>query len=236
MRMPLGAVAALLAVVVLCTSGGEARAAGIPLDRAVVRFVAPETGGARSPRFIYERVLAFEARIEALSDPDRNPGETRPYRERHVRAALERHIAETLLSSLKIEPEPTRAELTRQTDAANRLLLARVGGGERLSQAARAEGIDDRDVLSLLRRQARASLYLDRMVTPMLAPSEADLANIHRTARTPFRDLPFDQAEPGLRRWYVSQRLSAAVASFFQNARSRIRITVIDPPAGWLTE
>jgi hypothetical protein len=227
---------ALISTLALLAPAADAAAASVRLDRAVVRFVAPETGGARSPRFIYERALAFEARIEALADPDRAPGETRPYRERHVRSALERDVAETLLSSLKIEPEPTAPELTRQTDAANRLLLARVGGAERLAQAARAEGIDDRDVLRLLRRQARASLYLDRMVTPMLAPSEADLANIHRTARTPFRDLPFEQAEPALRRWYVSQRLTAAVASFFQNARARIQITIIDPPPGWLAE
>ena len=41
----------------------------ILLDRAVVRFTAPEIGGARNPQFIYERTLAFEARVEALSDP-----------------------------------------------------------------------------------------------------------------------------------------------------------------------
>src|SRR5688572_16782788 len=102
-RMPLRALAALISALVLLVAAADASAASVRLDRAVVRFVAPETGGARSPRFVYERSLAFEARIEALADPDRAPGETRPYRERHVRAALERHVAETLLSSLKIE-------------------------------------------------------------------------------------------------------------------------------------
>jgi hypothetical protein len=224
------------ALALLCPLSARAAGGAIRLDRAVVRFLAPETGGVRSPRFVYERVLAFEARIEALADPDRAPGETWPYRERHVRAALERHVAETLLASLKIEPEPTPQLLAAQTDAAQRLLTARIGSAERVAEAAGAEGIDDRDILRMLRRQARASLYLDRMVAPMLAPSDADLANIHRTAPTPFRHLPFAEAEPALRRWYVSQRLAAAVTSFFQNARSRIRITVLDAPPGWLTE
>src|SRR6516165_9467396 len=60
------------------------------VDRTVVRFAAPELGGPRSPRFISARVLALEARIEALADPDRTGG---AYRERHVSAAIERHIA-----------------------------------------------------------------------------------------------------------------------------------------------
>src|SRR5688500_7932602 len=56
--------------------------APVLLDRAVVRYTAPETGGNRSPRFIYERVLAFQARLEALADPDRAADDAVPYRER----------------------------------------------------------------------------------------------------------------------------------------------------------
>ena len=81
-----------------------------------------------------------------------------------------------------------------------------------------------------MRRQARSSLYLDRMVAPMLTPSEAELRNIHRSAQTPFRDREFDEIEPALRRWYVGKRLSSALAAFFQNARSRVSITVLSPP------
>src|SRR5262249_18527890 len=120
----------------------NANADRVRLDRAVVRMVAPETGGVRSPRFIFERTLAFEARTEAVPDPDRVVGD-KPYRERHVRGALERHVAETLLSSLRIEPEPTNAELARQTEAARRLLYERGGGALAVTEAARAEGIDN---------------------------------------------------------------------------------------------
>lgn len=202
-------------------------AAPVALDRVVVRFTAPETGGVRSPRFIFARVLAFEARLEALNDSSRAPDDPRPYLERHIRAALDRHIAETLLASSHIDPEPTEAALTRQIEAARLMLYQRVGGQAALYTAAQAEGIDDREILRLLRREARASLYLDRMVAPMLSPSDAELANIHRTVPTPFRALPFEEAKGALRRWYVSRRLSAALLSYYRNSRSRVVLTVV---------
>ena len=222
----------VLALLGMTLSALDASAEPIVADRAVVRLVAPETGGVRSPRFIFERSLAFEARLEALADPDRvaRAAEERPFRERHLRAALERHVAETLLASLRIDPEPTEPELARQTEAARRMLYERVGGPAAVDRAAAAEGIDSREVTSILRRQARASLYLDRMVAPMLAPSDAELRNIHRVVQTPFRDRPFDEVEPALRRWYVGRRLGAALGSFFQNARSRVRITLLKRP------
>jgi hypothetical protein len=227
MARALGLGLALGLLLAAAPSGAEP---AIALDRAVVRFVAPETGGVRSPRFVFERVLAFEARLEALADPDRTPGEAEPYRERHVRAALERHIAEELLASLRIDPEPSARDLARQTEAARQILYQRAGGTEAVSRAADAEGIDDREILRIARRQARASLYLDRMVAPMLAPSDAELANLHRTAVTPFRDLPLARAKAPLRRWYVSRRLGAALQAFFQNARSRIEVTLLTKP------
>jgi hypothetical protein len=189
-----------------------------------VRFAAPELGGPRFPRFVTARLLALEARIEALADPDRG-GAT--YRERHVSAALERHVAETLLASLRIEPEPTSEQLRAQSDAARRLVEDRVGGAASLEAAAHAEGLGERELVALFERQARASLYLDRMVAPMLSPSDAELRALFRNERTPFRDAPFDTVLPGLRRWYVSTRLQAALAAYYQNARSRLRIVFL---------
>jgi hypothetical protein len=197
------------------------------VDRAVVRFAAPETGGARHPRFVFERQLAFEARLEALSDPDRGALGDAPYRDRHVTAALDRHIAETILGTLHIEPEPTPAELEHQAQLAHRMLSDRAGGEDALDAARRAEGISERELGRLLHQKARASLYLDRMVTPMLEPSEAELRSIHKSTSTPFADAPFDSIRPALLRWYVSRRLNAALSSFFENARSRIDVTVL---------
>lgn len=201
-----------------------AAAEALLVDRTVVRFTAPELGGPRAPRFVSARLLALEARVEALADPDRTGA---AYRERHVSAALERHIAETMLASLHIEPEPSAAELRVQAEAARRLVEERVGGSALLEAAAAAEGISRRELVSLFQRQARASLYLDRMVAPMLAPSDAELRALFRNEKTPYRDAPFETVLPGLRRWYVSTRLQAALAAYYQNARSRLRIVFL---------
>lgn len=199
----------------------------VSVDRAVVRFEAPETGGALHPRFVFERELSFEARLEALSDPDRASLGDTPYKERHVSAALDRHVAETILGALRIEPEPTAPELERQGQLAHRLLADRAGGEEALDAARRAEGISEREFGRLLQQKARASLYLDRMVTPMLAPSDAELRSIHKATNTPFKNAPFDVIRPALLRWYVSRRLNAALASFYENARSRIELSIL---------
>lgn len=202
-----------------------ARAEPITFDRTVVRFHAPETGGVQRPRFISERTLAFEARIEALAAQDRSNDE--PYRERHVSAALERHVSEVLLASLRIEPAPTETLLRRQVELARKVLNDRVGGEALLLEAQRAEGISNAELSAVLRRQARASLYLDRMVAPMLRPSDAELEAIQRSAPAALQHESFARARPLLLRWYVSRRLSSAMASFFQEARSRVTITLL---------
>src|SRR5207244_4033515 len=106
-----------------------------------------------------------------------------PYRPRHVRAALERHVAETVLESLSVTPEPTKEEVAQRIEQARLSVLERVGGLLPLTLAARAEGIGESEVLRFLRREALASLYLDRMVAPMLDPTDAELRSVHRTQR-----------------------------------------------------
>jgi hypothetical protein len=208
-----------------CVVPASARAEPLTLDRVVVRFYAPETGGVEHPRFISERRLAFEARLEALADQDRDRDEA--YRERHISAALERHISEVLLASLRIEPEPTEVVMTRQLELARKLMSDRVGGDDALGEAQRAEGISNAELSSILRRQARASLYLDRMVAPMLRPSDAELEAIQRSAPAALQNEPFLRVRPLLMRWYVSRRLTSAMSSFFQEARSRVTITLL---------
>lgn len=206
---------------------GPAKAAPVVLDRAVVRFHAPETGGVERPRFIFERTLAFEARIEAMADADRTSVDALAYRDRHLSAALERHVSEVLLASLRIEPEPAESVVSRQVELARKLLLDRVGGAEALAQAQRAEGVSTPELFAILRRQARASLYLDRMVAPMLRPSDAELEAIQRSAPAELQNEPFLRVRPLLLRWYVSRRLGSAMSSFYQEARSRVTITLL---------
>ncbi len=204
-----------------------ARADAIVVDRVVVRFSAPEIGGAASPRFVFERELAFEARLEALADSSFGVTEQGPYRDIHLRGALERHIAETILESLQVIPTPSAADIERRVLATRASLAQRVGGAVALSDAARAEGISPREVLRLVQRQARASLYLDRMVAPMLAPSDAELISLHQSGRTPYSKQPYEQIEEPLRHWYVARRLREAVITYFEGARSRVVMSVV---------
>ncbi len=204
-----------------------------PVDRIVVRWFAPETGGVTKPQFVFARELSFEARLEALIDPDPD-GVT--YRDRHVRAALDRHVAETLLAALPTTPEPKATEIAQRAENARAILEQRAGGGnpaaghDRVLDAAAAEGISSDELDSMLRRQAKASLYLDRMVAPMLEPTETELLALHRTGQTPFSDKPFDDVKERMKRWYVGVRLAQALETYFQNARSRVTIFVVKKP------
>src|SRR5271168_1430833 len=121
-----------MAVALVVATASVARADGPAptiLDRVVVRWHAPETGGPPKPQFIFERELAFEARLESLADPDAEPG---PYHDRHVRAALDRHIAETLLATLPVLPAPDPRTIAARAEAARAILEQRVHGRARL--------------------------------------------------------------------------------------------------------
>ena len=197
------------------------------VDRAVIRYFASELGGAFSPRFIFERELSFESRLQALSDPDRLKDATRPYSGRHIRSALERHIAESLLANLRVDPAPTEAEIVRQTELARGILCNRIGGEPVLVHAVAQEGVSEREVTNFLRRQARASIYLDRMIAPMLTPTRTELRQVYAVEHHPFVQLSFEEAEPLLRQWWIGHRLADAVEQFFSNARQRVSISLL---------
>jgi hypothetical protein len=200
--------------------------APILVDRVVVRWHAPETGGAARPQFVFERELAFEARLEALGDRDQEPG---TFREIHVRAALDRHIAETMLASLPIVPPPEPKEIAARAEAARIFLEQRAGGRGPVAAAATAEAIGSDEVDAMLRREAKASLYLDRMVAPMLEPSDLELRDVLRSHTTPFGDQPFEKIAPELERWYVGQKVGKALEAFYLTARARVVMVIIKP-------
>ena len=203
------------------------------IDRVAVRWISRDTGGVRKPNFIFARELAFAARLEALAE--RLPIPT-PYTDKHVRAAIERHITETMLASLPVDPKPTPKEVATYAEAARDILLQRIGDGDgptgamKVDGARRAEGITNEELNRLLRRRARASWYLDKTIAPMLTPSELDLREVHRRGESPFTEQPFDTIEVALRRWYISTRLAAALDRYFRNARGRVQVIVIAPP------
>ncbi len=199
---------------------------GVLVDRAVVRFSAPEGGGRERPYFIYERELAFEARLVALAD-SAHRSKKQPYRRHHLQLALERHVAETLLAALTIDPLPEEEQIVAQIESARAMASAEVGGEEALLAAARAEGMGSLELRRYFRRRALASLYLHVMVAPMLEPSALELRRVHRAGEGPLADRPFEEAEQALRRWYIARSLRAAVDTYFQNARARVRLTYL---------
>ena len=220
--------AVAIAVAALVSVATVAHAAGpVSVDRVAARFEAAELGGPDRPRFVFERELAFEARVEALAEKKRGFVLAGAYEERHLRAALERHVTEEILQSLPIDPPVSADDVRRRVVTATLVLEQRVDGRENLLDAATAEGLEEGDLQVVVQRQARASLYLDRMVAPMLNPSDAELREVLRSEPTPFRGQPFDLIAAPLRHWYVEERLVSALASFFQGARARIRIVIL---------
>lgn len=211
------------------------------LDRAVIRWYARSTGGVAKPKFITARELAFEARLEALTAQST---QTAPYTAKDIRSAIQRHISETMLASLPVSDKPTPRQVASYAEAARELIAQRIAadagdkpfdelralGLAKLDAARRAEGISREELDALLRRRARASWYLDKMVAPMLKPTELDLREAHRRGETPFTAQPFDEVRDAIERWYVSARLATALDRYFRNVRSRVRVFVIGRP------
>ncbi len=198
------------------------------VDSVAVRFYAPETGGPARPLFVTERVLAFEARIEALTESfhDAHPGSA-PYLERHARAALEHHVAEEMLSRLPLEHAPPAAELEKMIAEVGQALITRIGGTATMALAAEAEGIAPIEIDAMLRRQARAAIYIDRSISPILKPSDDQLREVYRTAAHPYRSLSFAEAHVDLERWFVAERIRVAELAYLQTARTRVKIIAV---------
>jgi hypothetical protein len=201
------------------------------VDRAVVRFLSPETGGAAHPRFVLERTLALEARLEAMAE---NGGTGEGYQERDLRAAMERDVAEQMLASLAekliadspAEKRPGLGEVPRVEAQLGPALVERLGGQAHVDEAAQAEQVDGPEVEALLHRAALAAWYLDRAVTPILHPSDEQLRDVYRTSAHPYRGQPYEQAREALARWFVVERVRVAESAFLQSARSRVKIIV----------
>jgi hypothetical protein len=213
-------------------SRGETPTAREVLDRAVVRFYSPETGGTARPRFVGERTLAFEARLESMAERPEGVGDG--YQERHVRAALEHHVAEEMLASLAHKliagsapgRRPSPADLLRVGQDLGAALFERLGGRAQVEAAARTEELDASELDAILRRQALAAWYLDRALSPILRPTEEQLREVFRTSAHPFRGRPYDQVRDELSRWFVVERIRVAESAFFQGARTRVTVVV----------
>jgi hypothetical protein len=204
---------------------GAQKAKRESIDRVVVRWYAQATGGMAKPQFITARQLAFEARIHSMMDPNALGG---PYDDKHVRAAIQRHITESMFAALPVDPKPTPKQVGRYAEAARLIIEQNVGGRSRLNAAATAEGISPDELNAMLRLRARASWYIDKMVAPMLTPTELDLREAHERGETPFTKLRFKDVEKQLERWYIETRTAAALDQSYRRARSKLTVMIIE--------
>jgi hypothetical protein len=202
------------------------------IDRVALRFFAPETGGADHPRFVFERTLAFEARLEQMADSPQGIGDAT--QERDLRNALEHDLAEQVLASLgqkliddsPADKRPPQSEIDGVARIMTAAQVERLGGRARIDAAAAAEQLDATEVDTLLARGSFAAWYLDRTVTPLLHPSDEQLRDVYRTSAHPYRGQPFDKVHDALARWFVIDRVRVAESAFLQAARSHMKVVI----------
>lgn len=223
-RPHLFALALAIVPLAIATPARAERPEPVTVDRTVVRFITPETGGVLRPRFITQRVLAFEARMLACAEE----GRLVEPQDRHIRAAVEQHVAVEMLVRLPLEPEPDANALLRVATMLRAAVADRVGGDDVLERAAKAEGLELRELDAAFVREARAALYVERTITAVLYPSDDALRDVYRTTAHPYRQKRYEDARELLERWFALERLRAMEATFLQGARSRVKITFLD--------
>jgi hypothetical protein len=199
---------------------GEARAI---VDRIAVRFFSPETGGVDRPRLITERVLAFEARLDAMTEEGGGKGQA----EAHLRNALDRHVVEERLATLDVGGANATSENARLEREARADLEERAGGEGPIGIAAEEEGLDGDEINAIFTRRAHAAAYLDRAVTRFLHPQDEQLREVFRTSPHPFKNRPYEDVRGPLARWFVFERLKVLEAAFLQTARARVTVVVV---------
>ncbi|MBL8744180.1 MAG: hypothetical protein JNK04_23895, partial [Myxococcales bacterium] len=99
------------------------------VDRVIARWRTVDQDSASVGHLVFARELAFEARIEAMALGD---GPDVKLADRHIRSALTRHVTESLLEELPLDPPATPAEIGERAERARAALEARVGGAARL--------------------------------------------------------------------------------------------------------
>lgn len=215
-------VAAVLSLASLAHAEPADQAKPVLVDRVVARWRMVEADSRGTGHLIFAREIAFQARLEGMALGD---GHRDKIADRHIRAALARHVTESLLEELPLEPAATPAQVAERAAKARLALEARVGGADRLEAAREQERISTDELDAMLRRTARASLYLDRMIAPLLEPTDIELRELHAAGKTPFTSERFVDVIEKLRRWVLAQRMAQAIDDFWQRARSRIVIT-----------
>ena len=134
-----------------------------------------------------------------------------------------------MLASLLVQRGSEPPDLPRLALDARAELADRIGGPAVLEDAMQREGIEESELLAFLRDQVRATWYVDKAITPVIAVTEDSLREAYRSTLHPFRNQKFEDARVRLRRWLVAERMRAAELEFLQSARTRIKIATVLP-------
>jgi hypothetical protein len=132
-----------------------------------------------------------------------------------------------MLASLPVERAPSAGTLVATVDAIRAGVEQRAGGHAVVEHALAADGIDATEFAVLIQRQARAALYLDRALPPVLTYTEDQLRETYRTTSHPFRGRRFEECRDDLARWLLIERFRSAEQAYLQTARSRVTITYL---------
>ena len=146
---------------------------------------------------------------------------------RYGRTALDRFIAEEMLASLLIERGAEPPDLPKSALDAREELEARLTGASRLTDLMKADGISEGELGAYLRRRVRATTYVDRVLTPILKPTEDELFQGFRTMPSPFRSLTYEDGRGRFLRFYIHERFRSLSLDFVKGARARMTLTIL---------
>jgi hypothetical protein len=219
-----------IAVALVLLATPLVHAAPVVADRAVARFSDPEASDqSASLRFVMMRELVIEGWLAAY---ERAPiGTTPTMDDKTLRIALERHVIETVLGTRALAPA-VEAKVAKSLEDVKLALTVSVGGDARLKDAlARATGSDSAaapELATILKRRARAELYLEVATGQLIEPNESELRAAH--AKLPmFAKVPYDEVAKALRAYLRTQRLRDGAQAYHQAVRSKLRLEIIPP-------
>lgn len=223
--------ATMVAGVVLSTAPRSTFAAKLVAERTVARFQDPEASDASmAQRFVFERELLIEAWLVAY---ERAPLSAAPtaYDDKSLRAALDRHLIDEVLATRPLPPKH-EARVLAATLVARKVIEDSVGGAERLNAAltgafgrkVTAPEVAELDII--VRRRARAEIWLEVAVAPPIEPTLVELAAFHPKTPELIAKAPFDaeRVRPHAR----AARLREFANTYLQLIRSKLQLEILE--------
>ena len=223
------AIAAVLSVAIAIVPAAAAPSKVI--DRVVARFSDPESGqGGGAIRFVMMRELILDAWLVAYERAA--PGTTPVgFDDKQLRTAVERHVIEEVLSERLGDTVPANV-IVKRTDEARTALGLLVGTGRvEEALAAASGGVPGGGVVelaSILRRRARAEIYLELAISQPAEVGEADLRAAFAKPPVALVGKTFDEAAPALRIFLRSSRLREASQAYYQAVRGRLKLEIVN--------